>query len=60
VGEKLLQPIFVLFFVGQNDCNLLHLTNKHIFEKFGGQLPGCFPLVAGLTVAVTGCIFFVM
>jgi len=29
---------------GQNDCNLLYLTTKHVFENFWGQLPGC-PLV---------------
>jgi len=34
-----------LIFLGRNDCNLLlHLTTKHVYEHFGGQLPGCHPI----------------
>jgi len=29
------------YFRGENDCDLLYLTIKHVFENFGwGQLPG--------------------
>jgi len=36
----------IIFGIGQNGCSLLlHQTTKHVFENFGGQLPGCGPVI---------------
>jgi len=41
-------------FRGENGCNLLFLTIKHVFENCGGSnFPVAYPLVAGLPHAVT-------
>jgi len=39
------QPAGIFDGVGQNDCKLLYLTTKHVFENFGEQLPSCSSLV---------------
>lgn len=46
------------FVEGQNVCNLLYPTNKHVFQIFSGTIAQLFLMVAGLIVLVISTYLF--